>query len=167
MTILQIGNRILLRDTKPLMIKKCFVFLPLLIRDNAINNKLQRRSFTLLELIVTVVILSSGILFIYKGFLSSLDVSYYAKHYLYAQLWMEKKLYDIDNEFKTYKAPFLPQTSGSFDEGNNNFYWQASYSLIGSTEKMSLYDATLVVSWKEGRRNIKLVRTEYVYYMNN
>jgi len=147
------------------MIKKHSYFPRL--KHNVNKDKTKRGAFTLLELIVTVVILSSGILFIYKGFLTSLDISYYVKHYLYAQLWMEEKLCGINDEFKRYKAPFLPQTSGSFNEGNNKFWWQVSYSLIGSTEKMSIYDANLIVNWKEGRRNIKLVRAEYIYYMRD
>ena len=163
MTILGIGNRILIEYIKRLIIRKPSCLLSL-SECNIRDSESKKRSFTLLELIVTVVILSSGILFIYKGFLSSLDVSYYVKHYLYAQLWTEEKLYDIDEEFRTYKAAFLPQASGSFNEGNKNFSWQAAYSLIGSTEKMSLYDVTLVVSWKEGRRNINLARSKYIYY---
>jgi len=166
MTILPTGNRSFFEYIKYLMIRKLSCFLPLSKHITSKNNT-QKSSFTLLELIVTVVILSSGILFIYKGFLTSLGVSYYVKHYLYTQLWMEEKLHDINQEFKMYKAPFLPQASGSFNENNKKMLWQASYSLIASTEKMDIYEVTLVVNWKEGRRNIKLSRAEYIYYMKD
>jgi prepilin-type N-terminal cleavage/methylation domain-containing protein len=125
------------------------------------------RGFTLLELIVTVAILSLGIVFIYEGFFVSLGVSSYTKNYLDVQLWIEQKLWDIQDKLLRYKTLLTQQSSGSFILRNKNFLWELSYALIEGTEKINLYEIDLRVRWKEGLRNVEIVRATYAKYVKD
>ncbi len=162
------------------MVKKAKTILPIgnkeIISILDINNEISpcnnflgkkrvwKAYFTLVELIVAVVILVTGILFIYESFFTSLNVSSYAQHYIYAQLWMDNKIESIENDLKRYKAPLFPQTRGYFDVYNKKFLWDLSYSFSEGTDKIDMYRITLKVKWRESKRNIELVRATYIYF---
>jgi prepilin-type N-terminal cleavage/methylation domain-containing protein len=121
-------------------------------------------SFTLLELIVSIAIFSLGIVGIYEGFFTSLGAASYTKNYLKVQLWMEEKLWQLQDKLLRYKTLLTQKNQGSFTLGGKKFFWNFSYFLIEGTKERNLYEIVLRVRWKEGRRDIKLVRSTYVSY---
>ena len=124
-------------------------------------------SFTLLELVVAVAILASGIILVYEGFFVSLSAVSYSTNYINAQRWMGQKLWDVQDRLTRYETLLTQETSGSFFEEGKEFLWNLSYSLIETTEKVDLYKIILGVSWREGARKIKVVRSTYAQYIED
>jgi prepilin-type N-terminal cleavage/methylation domain-containing protein len=124
-------------------------------------------AFTLLELIISIIVLSLGIVGIYEGFFTSLQATSYTKNYLKIQLWMEEKLWQLQDKLLRYKTLLAQKNQGSFTLGGKKFFWNFSYFLIEGTKERNLYEIVLSVRWKEGRRDVKLVRSTYVSYVEN
>ncbi|HIE36479.1 MAG TPA: prepilin-type N-terminal cleavage/methylation domain-containing protein [Candidatus Omnitrophica bacterium] len=61
-------------------------------------------AFTLLELITSIIVLSLGIVGVYEGFFASLQATSYTKNYLKIQLWMEEKLWQLQDKLLRYKT---------------------------------------------------------------
>jgi len=118
-------------------------------------------SFTLVEIIVTVTILSLGIVFVYQGFLTSLGANGYCKNYLVAQNWIDQKFWNTQKSLLEYHSLFTQKREGNIKINGKEFSWQFDYSLIAGSEAMDLYDIQLWLYWKEGKRSIKLVRATY------
>jgi len=113
---------------------------------------------------VAAVILITGVLFLYRGFFSSLNISSYAKHYVYALIWSDNKMENVEKDLKSFKMPIFPKTSGVFRIHNKKFLWNLTYSLLAATENVDMYEVNLKVGWKEGKRNIKVEKSTYIYY---
>jgi len=140
--------------------EKKFVY----FKRSVLYNSFLCFSFTLIEVMITVVILITGILFIYRSFFSSLNISSYAKHYIYALVWSDSKMEDIESNLKRFKIPVFPKTSGVFKMHNKKFLWSLTYSLLAATENMDMYEVDLRIGWKEGKRNVKLEKSTYICY---
>lgn len=108
---------------------------------------------------VATAVLSLGLVMIYQGFLISLDTFGYYSNHLNAQLWLDEKIWRIQDEFRRneYFNP-LP-TAGRLIIDNKDFFWNMRYSQIESEE---LYRVSLNLSWQQGSRRVKLSRVAYV-----
>jgi prepilin-type N-terminal cleavage/methylation domain-containing protein len=122
-------------------------------------------SFTLLELIVSVAILSLGIVFVYEGFFVSLGAYSYSRNYLDGQLWMDEVLWNAQDEISRFNTMFTQASTGTLSIRGKKFLWNISQSLIESNQKANLYAITLRLRWKEGIRNIELTRVAYATYI--
>ena len=119
------------------------------------------KGFTLIEVMIATAILSFGLVLIYQAFFISLDTFNYYLNHLNAQLWLDEKIWQVQDDFRRYKV-FSPTKIGDeFIMGSKDFNWQMGYSSIKPEE---LYKVGLTVSWKQGSRRINLLREAYVSY---
>ena len=121
------------------------------------------RGFTLIEVMVTTCILSLGIVLIYESFFISLDSLNYYSNYLNVASWMDEKIWQAQNNLSRFGLLIPIETQGEFLNGNKNFRWNLSYNLIEDTQ--NLYQIDLILSWQEGKRKVKLLRTAYAMYV--
>ena len=123
------------------------------------NELWVKKGFTLVEIMVATAVLSFGLVMIYQAFFISLDAFDYYLNHLNAQLWLDEKIWQLEDDFRRYGSFGSTPTFGEFIMGSKNFNWSMDYSLIGAEE---LYKVGLQVSWQQGPRNITLPRVAYV-----
>jgi len=129
--------------------------------------RIKRRSLSLVETMVAVAVLSFGIILVSQGFLTALGGVSYAVDYLDVLLWMDGKLWDLQDKLTHYNTIASEDTQGTVIIGSRRYQWNLSYNLIEGTEKASLYELGLQVGWQEGMRKIKTWRTLYVLLVHN
>lgn len=124
-----------------------------------IGNK---KAFSLIEQMVAVTILSSGIVLIYGAFFASLNAFNYCSSRLDALSWMNEKIWETQNELVYSGALIMGGYTGSFVKKTKNFDWTMSVDLIGQAQDSYLWKLALTVFWKEPQRNVSLSQTAYV-----
>ncbi|MFC1645931.1 prepilin-type N-terminal cleavage/methylation domain-containing protein [Candidatus Omnitrophota bacterium] len=114
------------------------------------KRSLYRRGFTLIEIMVTVVILSFGILAIYESLFISLDAFNYYSNYLNAQRWANEKVWELQNQLLLSEPLTADDNRGAFTINNKNFNWSVSIKPIDM--KYGLYKLDVSLFWQEGSR---------------
>ena len=126
----------------------------------------KRKTFSLVEVLVAVAVLSFGIVIVCQGFLTALGGYNYALDHLNVLLWMDSKIWEAKDKLTHYRTLLTDDTSGSFMVNNRKFDWNIDYHLIEGSEEMSLYELNLRVIWKEGIRQVSAVKGAYALYVN-
>lgn len=123
-----------------------------------------KKGLTFLELMVTVVILGTGIVLIYQGLLKALD---YQKHMLYrayALNLLEHKTASLQYAFQNdVKVPvFADEPAGNIVLNNNqvSFSFSADYEPLASLA--NIYAVDMMLSWTERGRDFSIKRSVYV-----
>lgn len=125
-------------------------------------NRRTRTGFTLVEVMVATAILSLGAVMVSESFFISLDAYNYCFHYLTAAPWMGEKIWQVQDDLVRRGPEATVAPTGRFTDKNKDFSWYVSYDLLG--EAPGLYRIDLVLSWQEGNRKIKLLRSSYALY---
>lgn len=115
------------------------------------SSKLKRklnRAFSLLEVIITVAILSTAIVFIFQAFTTVLASSKFSQNITHACLLAEEKLLDIEQRQKESTA-LLDPDSGIQRIGVQDFKWDFVRSQLPNS---NLIEVTFTVSWQENVR---------------
>jgi prepilin-type N-terminal cleavage/methylation domain-containing protein len=120
--------------------------------------------FTLIEVMVACAILSIGIVLIYEAFFTLLDSFGYYQHYLKISPFTNEKMWQAQDALRRLGTQAQVETNGKFTKGNRNCIWNLSYGLLDEAHNYFLYKIDLAVAWKEGNRNVKLVRSAYAAY---
>lgn len=100
--------------------------------------------FTLLEIMVTVSILSFGIVALYPSFFMSADVVGYASDQITVGMWAQKKMWEQEDSFYRLQKAEAPVERGTFQDGQRVFSWEKTIEPIDT----GLAALTLNVSWK-------------------
>lgn len=101
-----------------------------------------RKGFMLLELIVSLAILSTGLLAVTRSFISSLGASNYSRQYTLACILTEEKL----NELELFTDLSEETVQGSFEEPYTQFSWKSE---IKPSSNESLKHVTVTIFWKD------------------
>ena len=120
------------------------------------------KGFTLVEVMVTTVVLSLGTMLLYQAFFLSLNTFDYCADYLRVSPWMDEKVWQMQDELTRRGALAGIDTNGELTNRSGSFAWDASYGCID--EKHGLYNIDLSLSWKRGQKKISLLRTAYATY---
>ena len=120
------------------------------------NNK---NGFTLIEVMVTVAILSLGTLVIHEGLLHSADVLTHYNSLLTAREWSENKIWDLKEALLFSEPPQPTENSGSFESAGRSYAWSADNSLASNADE--LYLINLDIGWREGQKPINLAQSVY------
>ena len=128
------------------------------MKNYRIGNK---KAFSLIEQMIAVAILSSGIVLIYGAFFTSLSAFNYSSNRLNVSSWMNEKIWETQNELICSGELIMGEYTGSFVSKNKNFDWRMSVNLIGQARESYLYRLALTVFWKEPRKNVSLSQAAY------
>ena len=118
----------------------------------------KNKAFLLIEVLITVLIVSASIIFINHAFTSSLKATALSNDYLNAVLLMEDKMFDIElHSFIEQRGSF----SGEEEFATNTFYWQQvtlpleeeDFEDEYEEENLNLQRLELSLKWK--RRNVE------------
>ena len=119
-----------------------------------------KRGFTLVEIVVTVAILSFGIVTIYEALFVSMDAYGYYTHYLSTQDWMNEKLWESQSTLIESSILEEEQTSGHFIREHKKYNWTQIVSAVDPSQ--GLYKVTLKLSWSEGNKQSRIEREAYL-----
>lgn len=101
------------------------------------------RAFSLIEVIITVAILSSAIVFIFRAFTALLSYAKLSRDITVACYLAEDKLWQVQQRWTDLKSPLEPSGRELIQE--QTFSWNYNTEEI----QESLTKLTLTVSWKE------------------
>ncbi|MDD5466092.1 MAG: prepilin-type N-terminal cleavage/methylation domain-containing protein [Candidatus Omnitrophica bacterium] len=122
--------------------------------------KIGNKGFTLIEVMVTTVVLSLGTVLIYGAFFTSLDAFNRYTNYLNLIPWMDEQLWQAQDGLNKFGALAQLQTTGEFQKSGKTFSWGLNYSLIDG----GLYKIDLDLYWQQGQRKAGLSRSAYAEY---
>ena len=108
------------------------------------------KGFTLIEIMISVAILSFSAILILQGFTHSLNILRISQNNLQATLFAEEKMAQIQIDAKNSKYGFLTGLNGESQIDNIEFRWQVS--ITPDEEYKDLNKLLTTVSWKEGKR---------------
>lgn len=120
------------------------------------------KAFTLIEVMVASAVLALGMLFIYRGFLSSLDVFDYYASYLDLAPLANEKIQQAQDELSRLGSQAKIETRGEFLKGVKPVDWDLAYNLIDA--ESGLYKIDLAFSWKSAVRRARILRSAYALF---
>ncbi len=123
-------------------------------------RKKSSKGFTLVELIVTVAILSFGIVTIYEALFISMDTYGYYVNYLETQDWINEKIAEKNNELAQVMLLEIGETSGQIVRNQKTFNWTVIVSFIN--EEQNLYRVNVTLFWKQAGKKVKTSRVAYL-----
>jgi len=109
-----------------------------------------QKGFTLIEIMISIAILSVGLILILQGLTHCLSILNISRNNLETSLLAENKMAELEIAIKQDPAALSRYTSGQLQTGNIEFRWQIN--LTPDSEYEDLRQAQTTVYWKEGIR---------------
>ena len=106
------------------------------------------KAFSLLEVIITVAILSTAIVFVFRAFTTVLSSVRFSQNITYACLLAEDKLWEIEEKQKESSDP-LEIASGTKTLQGRDFRWDYTATKIAD---LNLVDLEFNLHWQEKAR---------------
>lgn len=104
------------------------------------------KGFSLIEVLVTVSVLSVAVVFIFRAFTASLAAADFNKNMTLGCLLAEERLWDAE-----FRSNSFSVTNGEATLGAKNFNWELK---LDDTDSPDLKQALLTVAWQQGRENL-------------
>lgn len=125
--------------------------------------RIGNKGFTLLEVMLTTVVLSLGATLIYQSFFISLDSFNYSDTVLKTIPWMDEKIWAAQDNLTHFGPEAVLEAGGELKtSGGKNIIWNLSYNSISGID--NLYQVDLKLFWPQGYRKIELSRSAYAIY---
>ena len=132
----------------------------LAVTFDMVNKCKKNKGFTLVEVMMTVAILSFGIVSIYEALFVSLDAYGYYTHYFNTSDWIGEKIWEVQSELINSGALNEEQTSGKIVRDHKAYDWLMTVSLLDPTQ--GLYKVRVILSWQEGNKKVDTTREVYL-----
>ena len=120
----------------------------------------KNQGFTFVEVMVALVVLSAGIVMIYKSFFLCVDYLSYLSCRLYASQMIESKISDISHSYKANQDNTFNRGAMTESLEINHKWIDFNYSIdmfpIKSLE--NVYRLKVTLGWYDGRRLLHLTR---------
>ncbi|MBL7197208.1 MAG: hypothetical protein ISS47_03835 [Candidatus Omnitrophica bacterium] len=117
------------------------------------NIKQNKKAILLMEVMITIVILSFGLTLIVRSFMMSLNASHLAKDYMTACLLIEQKMWELQR-LGFIEADLDEQ--GEFLKPHDKFRYRLQTQKTGQSEEseegIQLNNAKLTISWRQGKK---------------
>ena len=131
--------------------------LPIRMTSLTGNN---RQGFTFVEIMITLIILSGGIVMIYKSFFLCVDYLSYMTCRLYASQMIESKIAEISRSYReSQDATFDRGATTETVEVNRKWIdFNYGIEMTPVDELDYMYRLKVTLAWYDGRRLMKLSR---------
>ncbi|MFA5362986.1 MAG: prepilin-type N-terminal cleavage/methylation domain-containing protein [Candidatus Omnitrophota bacterium] len=133
---------------------------PLPPSAKTVKGRSSLTGFTLIEIMISVAILSVGLIMVLQGFSYAFNILRISRDNLETSLLAQEKMAEMEVNAKQKKDAFLDDVSGASRSGNIEFNWRIR--LTPDKEYEDLYEAVTTVSWKEGRRDGSSIFSTYL-----
>ena len=119
--------------------------------------------FTFIEIMVTLVILSVGIVAIYQALFSSLDHISHLNSRLYANIMLEDRVAKVERILRAYKVlPFELDPQEAVDVGVKTIHFNPEMKISEVGDYIDIFKIDVAYSWEENGRTIRLSRSAYI-----
>jgi len=120
----------------------------------------RNKGFTLIEILISIAILSLGLILVLQGLTQCLNILRISQNNLETSLLAEEKMAEMEIAVKQDKEMFSKDTSGQSQSGNIEFNWHVRLS--PDTQYEDLYEVLTTVNWTEGRRKGSSIFSSYL-----
>jgi len=129
---------------------------------SATGNKL--KGFTFVEVMVSLVVLCSGIVFIYKSFFLCADYLNNLTCRLYASSLIDEKMGDITKSFAEWPAKDLDfgSTHVTLKVNHKPVEYNYDIKLSPLSDVNSVWEVNVKLNWQDGPRNMQVERSAYM-----
>ena len=115
--------------------------------------------FTLIEVMVTVSILSLATVYLAQSNLTSLNVYSRYTQRLALQTWADQRVWQAKQQVLEALIPETEKSDGVIEIHKHDYRWNLK---VEATEDEDLYLISLNVTWNEGRQTAVLSRSSFV-----
>lgn len=133
-------------------------------RNNSVGGRLSfgsRKGLTFIEVMVTAVILSVGLVAIYRSFFIGADVIQHLSNRLYALNLLEAKIATIERDFRTLKDFDIGPLTEEAVINNYPVRFQYQVDLKPVGQLLTVFQLDITLSWEERGRTMSLFRSAY------
>lgn len=116
--------------------------------------------FTLIEVMISVAILSIGLVLILQGSTNLLNILRISENNLKVTLMAENKMAEAEISIKENRNIFLKDLNEEFQFDNVQLKWEVSITLDEENENLNKVEA--VMFWQEGKRTGKIFLDTYM-----
>ena len=121
------------------------------------------KAFTFVEVMVTISILSFGLVMIYSSLLASLDRMDYLTHRLYAHHVLENRIASVERILRSYKAlPFELDQKEIINVDNKEMALNLETMINQVDNFLDTFELNVSVNWTQHNREIHLRRSAYI-----
>ena len=121
------------------------------------------KGFTFIEVLVTLVILSVGIMAVFRSFLLSLDYLIHLNNRLYATILIDDRIDVTQRILRNYKSLPLGNTEDiTVDIGSKEKKYIHQTKISEISGHIDIFELEMSLQWQEKDRNIKLSRFAYL-----
>ena len=124
------------------------------------NYNFLKRGFLLFEVMVTVAILSLGLVLVLRSFTVCLGASRLSQNYMQACLLLEEKMAELEMMGTSFAE--IEPSSGNFSSPYEQFNWKIEKRALKEEEDLGLDEVTLNIFWPEARRKESITLTTYL-----
>ena len=128
------------------------------------RSRRRERGFSFVEVMVTMVVMSLGVVMIYKAFFTSLNFINHVTYRLVALSLLDKRIADTEWLLKSQGVISLTQGARTESVVIHNkpvdFHFQTDFRNVGMLK--GVYELELSLSWREGERDITVSRAVYI-----
>lgn len=129
----------------------------------------RNKGFTLLEIMISVGILSIGLTLILQGLMHSLNILQISQDNLKATFVTENKMAEVEIKVKEGKELFLDELGEEFEFEDIDCVWGIKFSPVEleieealDKEYEDLNEIVAIMSWEEGKRKGKVPLVTYL-----
>ena len=123
------------------------------------------KGFTLIEIMISIAILSLGLILILQGITKCINILRVSQSNLATTLLAEEQMAQMEIALKQDDTGALKDASGESKSGNIEFIWQIR--LIPDEEYEDLNKVLTTVNWKSGRSSGSSIFSTYLLILND
>lgn len=118
---------------------------------------------TFVEVMVTLVILSSGITMVFKSFIVSLDQLRHLTNRLYATTILDNRIAYVERMLRAYKVlPMETDSAQKVDVGVKEVKFKSEMSISAVEEYVDIFRLDVSLQWQEGNKNLRMSRSAFI-----
>ncbi|MBF0594380.1 MAG: prepilin-type N-terminal cleavage/methylation domain-containing protein [Candidatus Omnitrophica bacterium] len=126
-----------------------------------IGNKSSRRGISFIEVMVTAVILSVGLVAIYRAFFISVDYLDHLSRRLCALNLIDVRVADIERDFRTLNNVDVGALNETVTLNGHPVDYAYHVQLKPVGQLLSVFQLDIALSWQERGREISIARSAY------
>jgi len=122
-----------------------------------------KHGLTFIEVMITVVILSVGIVAIFKTYIVSLDQMTHITNRIYVSTLLDDRVATIERHLRAYKSLPLDMAQEEYiNVGSKQLTFSRDLKISDIEDFVEIFNVDLSISWQEGDRDMKISRSSYI-----
>lgn len=122
-----------------------------------------KSGFTFIEIMVTLSIVSLGLVGIFKTYIISLDQMSHITTRLYANALLDNQIIEIERMLKIYKTlPLELQQPPPVNVGHRKIDFSQGLKISAVDDYVDVFQIDITLNWMEGQREKTLSRTAFI-----